>query len=61
MMHELLKKRYSPRIFSDKIIEHDKIISLLEAAQRSPSSMNGQPWRFIVSSKEKDVIFRKAS
>ena len=61
MMHELLKKRNSPRVFLDKNIENEKIVSLLEAAQWSPSSMNGQPWRFIVASKKKDVIFRKAS
>jgi nitroreductase len=57
MMHELLKKRYSPRIFSDKNIEQEKIVGLLEAAQWSPSSMNGQPWRFIVASKEDEVGF----
>ena len=57
MMHELLKKRYSPRIFSDKKIEQEKIVGLLEAAQWSPSSMNGQPWRFVVGSKEDEVNF----
>ena len=52
MIHELLKKRYSPRVFADKNIEHEKIVGLLEAARWSPSSMNGQPWRFIIASKE---------
>lgn len=58
MMHELLKTRYSPRVFSDRTVEHGKIVSLLEAAQWSPSSMNGQPWRFIVASKEDDANFK---
>jgi nitroreductase len=52
MIHELLKKRYSPRAFADKNIESGKIVNLLEAARWSPSSMNGQPWRFIVAAKE---------
>ena len=52
MIHELLKKRYSPRVFANKNIEHEKILNLLEAARWSPSSMNGQPWRFIIASKE---------
>ncbi|MDR3625745.1 MAG: nitroreductase family protein [Ignavibacteriaceae bacterium] len=51
MINELLKKRYSPRAFADKNIEPDKITGLLEAARWSPSSMNGQPWRFIVAEK----------
>jgi nitroreductase len=57
MIHELLKKRYSTRAFADKSIEHEKIINLLEAARWSPSSMNGQPWRFIISSKLDTVNF----
>jgi nitroreductase len=52
MINELLKKRYSPRVFADNIIEREKILNLLEAARWSPSSMNGQPWRFIIASKE---------
>lgn len=52
MIHELLKKRYSPRVFADKKIEPEKIVGLLEAARWSPSSMNGQPWRFIIAPKE---------
>ncbi len=51
MIHKLIEKRYSPRAFSDKQIEEDKIVSLLEAARWSPSSMNEQPWRFIVGIK----------
>jgi nitroreductase len=57
MIHEFLKKRYSPRAFADKNIESEKIINLLEAARWSPSSMNGQPWRFIIASKNASSDF----
>ncbi|MGA7719862.1 MAG: nitroreductase family protein [Ignavibacteriaceae bacterium] len=57
MIHELLKKRYSTRAFADKKVEPEKIINLLEAARWSPSSMNGQPWRFVIASKQDIVNF----
>lgn len=59
MLHELIAKRYSPRAFSDKKIEQEKIISLLEAARWSPSSMNEQPWRFIVGAKGEGNTYDK--
>ena len=59
MLHELIEKRYSPRAFSGEPIEEEKIISLLEAARWSPSSMNEQPWRFIVGVKGKGETFNK--
>jgi len=50
-IHPLLKKRWSPRTFSDAAIEPEKIRSLFEAARWSPSAANQQPWRFIVGLK----------
>lgn len=47
-IHEVLKKRWSPRAFKDKPIETEKIKNMLEAARWSPSSSNEQPWRFII-------------
>jgi nitroreductase len=48
-LHELIANRWSPRSFdvSHKLSD-DQIHSLLEAARWSPSSMNAQPWRFLV-------------
>ncbi len=51
-IHELLKKRWSPRAFDDRPIEPEKLRSLFEAARWAPSSNNGQPWRFLVATKE---------
>ncbi len=49
MINKLLKQRYSTRSFSNKKIEDEKIKVLFEAARWSPSSMNEQPWRFIIA------------
>ena len=59
MIHELLEKRYSPKAFDDKNIEQEDLIKLLEAARWSPSSMNEQPWRFIVGVKNEDETHDK--
>jgi nitroreductase len=51
-INELLRKRWSPRAFSDQPIEPEKILSLLEAARWSPSCFNEQPWSFIMATKD---------
>ncbi len=51
-IHELLRERWSPRAFADRMVEPEKLRSLLEAARWAPSSSNEQPWSFIVATKE---------
>ena len=51
----LFLERWSPRSFSNKKIEEEKLWSLFEAARWSPSAMNSQPWRFIVARTEEDL------
>lgn len=51
-IHELIDKRWSPRAFSDKAIEDEKIVKLFEAASFASSCFNEQPWRFISATKE---------
>ncbi|MEK7236257.1 MAG: nitroreductase family protein [Nitrospirota bacterium] len=51
-IHDLLRQRWSPRAFDNRPIEPDKLRSLFEAARWAPSSNNGQPWRFLVATKE---------
>jgi nitroreductase len=36
-IHELLRERWSPRAFADRMIEPEKLQSLLEAARWAPS------------------------
>ncbi len=58
-IHELLKKRWSPRAFSDQPVEPEKILSLLEAARWSPSCFNEQPWNFIIASKDDTTEYQR--
>ncbi len=50
-INDLVKKRWSPRAFSEKQIEEKKLASLFEAARWAPSAFNEQPWRFIIGQK----------
>jgi nitroreductase len=48
-LHELIANRWSPRSFdSSHIISDNELETILEAARWSPSSMNAQPWRFLL-------------
>ncbi len=51
-IHDLIKRRWSPRAFSDRSIKPETLQSLLEAARWAPSSNNEQPWSFIVAAKD---------
>ena len=54
-IHPLLESRWSPRFFSEKIVEKEKLQRIFEAAQWSPSCSNEQPWRFILGEKGTDT------
>jgi len=58
-IHELLRIRWSPRAFSERTVEADKLRSLWEAARWAPSSANEQPWQFIVATKENPAEFER--
>lgn len=48
-MHELIAQRRSPRAFDpDAEVSQAEIAELLDAARWAPSSMNRQPWAFLV-------------
>ena len=50
-IHELIRERWSPRVFGDQPVSESDLASLLEAARWAPSSMNEQPWRFVVATR----------
>jgi nitroreductase len=52
-MIDLLQKRRSVRKFKNKVVEKDKISTLVQAALLSPSSRNLQPWEFLIVSDKK--------
>lgn len=51
-IHDLLQRRWSPRAFSERMVESDTLRSLFEAARWAPSSNNEQPWHFIVGTRD---------
>ena len=58
-IHPLIKQRWSPRAFSEKAVETDKLERLLEAARWSASCFNEQPWRFVVGLKDQNHAYDK--
>lgn len=51
--------RWSPRAFSSRLVEREKLLSVLEAARWAASSFNEQPWRFIVAARSDPAAFEK--
>jgi len=51
-IHDLLRRRWSPLAFADRLVEPEKLGSILEAARWAASSFNEQPWGFIVATKQ---------
>lgn len=58
-IHDLIKRRWSPRAFSGQPIEAETLHMLFEAARWAPSSNNEQPWRFIVANKVNDTEWNR--
>ena len=56
---EAFRARRNTRIYTDRPIEPADLDRILEAGRRSPSSMNEQPWDFIVVT-ERDRLRRMA-
>ena len=52
-IHPLISERWSPRAFANRPVEPEKLRALFEAARWAASSYNGQPWYFIVATKER--------
>jgi len=48
-LHPVLNERYSPRSFGERPVLDAELELVLEAARWAPSSMNEQPWRFLVT------------
>lgn len=51
-IHEVIARRWSPRAFSERSVEPEKVHSVLEAARWAPSSRNEQPWAYFVATHE---------
>ena len=58
-IHDLLKRRWSPRAFADRPVGTAMLRSLLEAARWAPSSYNEQPWAFLVATRDRPDEFAR--
>ena len=58
-VHDLLRRRWSPRAFADRPVEPEKLSSLLEAARWAPSSYNEQPWAYLLATREQPAEFAR--
>lgn len=58
-VHDFIRGRWSPLAFSNRTVELEKLITLLEAARWAPSSYNQQPWSFIVATKEHPTEYER--
>ena len=58
-IHELIRERWSPRAFSERLIAPDVLRSLFEAARWAPSSNNEQPWAYLVATRDDQENFEK--
>jgi len=56
-VHTLIAERWSPYGFADRPVAEDDLRSLFEAARWAASSMNEQPWRFIVATRNEPAGF----
>lgn len=57
-IHPLIRQRWSPRAFAEREVEPDKLQRIFEAARWAPSSMNEQPWRFLLGFRG-DAVYQK--
>ncbi len=58
-IHDLLRRRWSPRAFSSRPVPPEALRSLFEAARWAPSSYNEQPWAYIVATRDNPEQFRR--
>ncbi|MEL6404868.1 MAG: nitroreductase family protein [Chloroflexota bacterium] len=56
---DVIRKRWSPRAFDSRPVEQEKLLTVLEAARWAASSMNTQPWRFIIATRDNEAEFEK--
>ena len=56
---DLLERRWSTRAFADRPVDGKTLASLFEAARWAPSSGNGQPWSYLVATKDDAAEFER--
>ncbi len=55
-VHDLIANRWSGRAYDPlRLVTHEQLLALLEAARWAPSCYGDQPWRFVVWNKSDDI------
>jgi nitroreductase len=57
-LHENIRNRWSPYQFSQRPLDPTKLMLVLEAAIRAPSSFNEQPWMFVYADQDDKPSFK---
>jgi len=58
-LHEVIRERWSPREFSSRPVEPEKLRNLFDAARWAASCFNEQPWRFVIATRDQPEAFAK--
>ncbi len=58
-LHDLIADRWSPRAFSSRAVEPEKLRSLFEAARWAASCFGDQPWSFLAACASDQANFEK--
>lgn len=48
---DIIRRRWSPRAFSDRAVTKDDLLPLLDAARWAASCYGEEPWRFLIATK----------
>lgn len=59
-IHELIRRRWSPRAFSGRGVPHEALATIFEAGRWAPSCYNDQPWRYLVATREDPEGYARA-
>jgi nitroreductase len=55
---DVIQQRRSRRAYGTRMVEHEKIRSLFEAARWAPSSLNEQPWFYIYATNDQESLWK---
>ncbi len=58
-INDMIRQRWSPLAFSNRLVEQELLCSVLEAARWAASSYNEQPWSFIIATKDNEAEFER--
>ncbi len=56
-VHALIRERWSPKVFDPAPLPDPLLRDIFEAARWAPSSMNEQPWRFLLGRRDRGETY----